>query len=70
MACGYAVYTYHHDVVNSEDMHQPWKPCKEHAPFEKAVDDAANSRRHVPHDADDESDHGASHRKRNRFFCW
>ena len=41
-------------------MHQPWKPCKEHAPSEKAIRDAANSRRHVPDDTGDDSDHGAS----------
>ncbi|DBA84795.1 TPA: hypothetical protein ACH3X1_005832 [Trebouxia sp. C0004] len=46
--------------ASSEHMHQPWKPCLEHAPSEKAVGDAANSRRHVPDDSDD-SDHGASH---------
>ncbi|KAL0024899.1 hypothetical protein WJX77_001025 [Trebouxia sp. C0004] len=49
--------------ASSEYMHQPWKPCKEHAPSEKAVGDAANSRRHVPDDSDD-SDHGASHNKK------
>ena len=47
--------------ASSEDMHQPWKPCKEHAPSEKAVGDAANSRRHVPDDMSGDSDHGASH---------
>ncbi|DBA96649.1 TPA: hypothetical protein ACH3X1_015507 [Trebouxia sp. C0004] len=46
--------------ASSEHMHQPWKPCKEHAPSEKAVRDAAKSRQHVPDDSDD-SDHGASH---------
>ena len=50
--------------ASSEDMHQPWKPCKEHAPSEKAVGDAANSSRHVPDDTSDDSDHGASHNKK------
>ena len=50
--------------ASSEDMHQPWKPCKEHAPSEKAVGDVANSRRHVPNDISDDSDHGASHNKK------
>ncbi|DBA96964.1 TPA: hypothetical protein ACH3X1_001290 [Trebouxia sp. C0004] len=45
-------------------MHQPWKPCKGHAPSEKAVGDAANSRRHLPDDTSDDSDHGASHNKK------
>ena len=48
----------------SEDMYQPWKPCKEHAPSEKAIGDAANFRRHVPDDISDESDHGASQNKK------
>ena len=49
--------------TSSEDLHQPWKPCREHAPSEKAVGDAANSRRHVPDDTTDGSDHGASQDK-------
>lgn len=47
---------------------QPWKPCKEHAPTEKAVGDAANSRRHVSDDADDDSDHGPAHRNKEAGF--
>ena len=47
--------------ASSEDMHQSWKPCKEHAPSEKAVREAAYSKRHVPEHADDDSDHDASH---------
>ena len=50
--------------ASSEDMHQPWKPCKEHAPSEKSVGDAANSMQHVPNDTSDDSDHGASHNKK------
>ncbi len=50
--------------ASSKGMHQPWKPCKEHAPTEKAVRDAANSRRHVPDDTSDDSDHGASQNKK------
>ena len=50
--------------ASSEVMHQPWKPCKEHAPSEKAIGDAANSRRHVPDDTGDGSDHSASQNKK------
>ncbi|KAL3143028.1 hypothetical protein ABBQ38_003307 [Trebouxia sp. C0009 RCD-2024] len=47
--------------ASSEDTHQPWKPCEQHAPSEKADGHAAKSGRDVPDDADDDSDHGASH---------
>jgi len=50
--------------ASSEDMHQPWKPCKEHAPSEKAAGDAANSRQHVPDDTSGDSNDGASHNKK------
>ncbi|DBA86957.1 TPA: hypothetical protein ACH3X2_000350 [Trebouxia sp. C0005] len=40
--------------ASSEDMHQPWKPCNEHAPSEKAI----------PDDTSDDSDHGASQNKK------
>ena len=50
--------------ARSEDMHQPWKPCKEHAPSEKAVGGAANSRRHVSDNTSGDSDHSASHAKK------
>ncbi len=57
MQCIHAITVW----ASSEDMHQPWKPCEEHAPSEKATRDDVNSERHVPDDADDDSDHGASH---------
>ena len=57
MQCIHAITVW----ASSEDMHQPWDPCREHAPSEKANGDAAKSERHVPDDADDGSDHGASH---------
>ena len=60
MQCIHAITTW----ASSENMHQPWKPCKEHAPSERAVGDADNPRRHVPEDADDDSDHGAPHSKK------
>lgn len=62
--CIHAITTW----ASSEDLHQPWKSCKEHAPTEKAVGDAANSRRHVPDDADDDSDHGAAHSNKEAGF--
>ena len=60
MQCKHAITTW----ASSEDMHQPWKPCKEHAPAEKAVGDAASSKRHVPDDTSDGSDRGASQSKK------
>ena len=46
--------------ASSEDLHQPWKPHKKHAPSEVAVEDAATSRRRPPKDGNDgASDHGA-----------
>lgn len=57
MQCIHAITVW----ASSEDMHQPWDPCKEHAPSEKANGDATKSERHVPDDPDDDSDHGASH---------
>lgn len=57
MQCIYAITMW----ASSESLHQPWNPCHEHAPSLKAAGDAANSRPHVPGDAGDDSDHGASH---------
>lgn len=59
---GYAVHTCHHDVASSEEALKTLRgPILEHAPSEKVVGHAANSRRHVP---DDDSDHGASHNRK------
>lgn len=57
MQCTHAITMW----ASSEDTHQPWKPCEQHAPSEKADGHAAKSGRDVPDDADDDSDHGASH---------
>ena len=59
MQCIHAITTW----ASSEELHEPWQPCKEHAPSGQAVEDPANPRDHAPSDADDESDPGAPHGK-------
>lgn len=57
MQCVHAITVW----ASSEDMHQSWQAYEEHAPSEKATGDDVKCERHVPDDADDGSDHGASY---------
>lgn len=57
MQCVHAITIW----ASSQDMHEPWEPCKTHAPSQGPGGGAAHSRHHESTDEpDDEQDDGAS----------